>query len=83
MGLTDHNRKIGALGKHGGASGKDKGIEGKEYGINGGRPKKLKVSGSNLEGFPKADYSEILKFLSKSELPTKLTIEYQLQNTEN
>ena len=48
MSLTEHNRKIGALGKHGGASGKDKGIQGKEYGTKGGRPKKLKVSGSNL-----------------------------------
>ena len=78
MDLTDHNRKIGAWGKHGGASSKDKGIQGKEYGKNGGRPKKLKVSGSNLEGFPKSDYSEILKFLSKSKRPQKLTIEYQL-----
>ena len=48
MGLTDHNRKIGALGKHWGARGKDKGIQGKEHGTKGGRPKKLEVSGSNL-----------------------------------
>ena len=48
MGLAEHNRKIGALGKHGGASGKDKGIQGKEHGTKGGRPKKQEVSGSNL-----------------------------------